>query len=49
MSRQSTDAELSDNENDQEMLAEEGNDFVREHYASSDEDFWEVFDSESDE
>ena len=39
MSRQSTDAEFSDNENDQEMLAEKGNDFVGVHYASSDKDF----------
>ncbi len=48
MNRQSTDQEDSDNGSDQEMLAEEGNDFACEQYASSEEDFWEDFGSESD-
>ena len=39
---------ISDNENGQEMLAEEGNDFVGEQYASSEEAVWEDFNSESD-
>ena len=46
--RQGIDPEISDNENAQEMFAGEGNDFVDELYASSEEDVWEDFDSESD-
>ena len=48
MNWQDINPEISDNENGQEMLAEEGNDFVGEQYASSEEDVWEDFDSESD-
>jgi len=48
MNWQDISPEISDNENGQEMLAEEGNDFVVEQYASSEEDVWEDFDSESD-
>ena len=40
--------EISDNENGQEMLAEEENDFIGEEYASSEENVWDDFDSESD-
>ena len=45
MNRQGIDP---DNENAQEILAEEGSDFVGEQYASSEEDIWEDFHSESD-
>ena len=48
MNRQGIDPDFSDDENGQEMLAEEGNDLVGEEYASSEQDFWENFDSESD-
>ena len=45
MNRQGIDP---DNGNAQEILAEEGNDFAGEKYASSEEDIWEDFHSESD-
>ena len=48
MNWQDINTEIFDNENSQEMLAEEGNDFVGEQYGSSEEDVWEDFDSESD-
>jgi len=48
MNWQDISPDISDNENGQEMLAEEGNDFVGEQYASSEKDVWENFDTESD-
>ena len=41
MNWQDISPEISDNENGQEIIAEEGNDFVGEQYASSEEDVWE--------
>jgi len=48
MNWQDINTDISDNENGQEMLAEEGNDFVGEQYGSSEEDVLEDFYSESD-